>query len=143
MTSTDECIFCDDTSHLFDALVNDECTCVEGATLVEGICECKAEYMFLENKYSCVPNTEEAEFSTDLGATKTTTKTITKITTKTTTTTYTILTTIATINASFIVENVFKIPDLKDQIKKHKSKFIRFSFNYSLCHIRVSYHISR
>ena len=47
MAPTGECIFCDDSLPLFEALVIDECTCVEGATLVEGACECKTGYLRL------------------------------------------------------------------------------------------------
>ena len=61
MARTGECIQCDDSLPLFDALVIDECTCVEGATLVEGACVCKTGYMFFEDESSCVPCIEEAD----------------------------------------------------------------------------------
>ena len=63
LAPTGECIRCDESSPLFAALVIDECTCVEGATLVDGACECKTGYMFFEDESSCVPCIEEADVS--------------------------------------------------------------------------------
>ena len=64
---TGECIRCDDSLPLFEALVIDECTCVEGATLVDGACECKTGYMFFEDESSCVPCIEEEDVSSLVG----------------------------------------------------------------------------
>ena len=63
MAPTGECIYCDEESPLFDALIIDECTCVDGATVVDGVCECKTGYMFYEDGASCVPCIEEADVS--------------------------------------------------------------------------------
>ena len=63
MAPTGNCILCDDSSDLFDSLVIEECTCVDGATVVDGVCECKTGYMFFEDESSCVPCIEEADVS--------------------------------------------------------------------------------